>query len=652
MILYDQDFNFIGMSAETLAFLGYEDIDEFTSMHSDFADLFVKKEGFIHKFENFSWIHYILYSGAANKKAYVLQKNGDEAPVDITIKEVFLNHTYDGLRKIYSVKLINENFTKISKTDVHDNRSKKSSEFSLRNLTGEALDITHAPQSAETESPAPAPSMPESVDFKLDMPEIPERDKAQPHAQPDVKPQNETNDFVLNLPPLDEKPEIAPLHDAEATIPAHLNLDQDLTIEEPALQISEPDTSDIFKLDISATPEPVSEENTAEESIAPRQEEEEEHIPHISFGSVQSDSSEKKHTDMELFSFDLLKKEEKPEPAEEQHASLSEPQEINKTEISSSAKEVEQEGKAFSFDLFKKVASSEKEETPREPEAMAIVSDQNRDALIDQIKNDIAEIDSETPADLSEQNEAAMKLEQILAESRHENASESREEPPAPETTIKIEMTDQESDLTDKLQQHPQQAESESAEQTLFSRPQKSDQEHSFEKTLQDVFQIPASSQTSDSKRVGEENSEQELNHLNLLKDEEANQQSITKESLESQELDSEGDNEALKLPQLGTLGLDHDEELDFIEEFLEDTKASLGLIEEYLKLEDYDNIKYSLIKISSSAEILHFEQILEHARSMAEQCDKKAYDALQQELEKLRKTVARYKEHYATIVA
>ncbi len=616
MILYDQDFNFIGMSAETLTFLGYEDIDEFTSMHNDFADLFVKKEGFIHKFENFSWIHYILYSGAANKKAYVRQKNGSEAPVDITIKEVFLNHTYDGLRKVYSVKLINENFTKISKTDVHDSRSKKSSEFSLQKLTKEPINLP----ASEPEKPE-IPSTPEPVDFKLDIPEIPEPQEEVPVAT-DNAPQDDSQEFVLNIPPL------------EKSTP------------------SQEDADDIFKLDISATPEetpaaatPVTPSEAIEETHAhmfdtlqtEQTQNAEEDVPHISFGSTQEETKEEP---VELFSFDLLKKEETPV------SEVSAPEaDAAETEVEN-AEPAEAEAKPFSFDLFKKLADTTVEESTTEeaseeaadqPETSMMVPDEKRDALIDQIKHDIAEIDSEAQIDPTEQSEAAKKLQQILAESLRTERSEERSEKESAEAKEEMQIPAPE----------PENVPEESS-QTLFSRPQKSDQEHSFEKTLQEVFQVPASSETP---LRGEERS-QKSNHLNLSESEAETKLSVTKESLKSQNPDHVQEEEPLNLPKLGNLGLDHEEELDFIEEFLDDTAASLSLAEEYLRLEDYDNIKYSLIKISSSAEILHFEQILEHTRSMSQQCDAKAHDALQQELETLKKTVARYKEYYATIVA
>ena len=114
MILYDDKYNFLGMSSETLGFLGYEDINEFLSLNSDVANLFVRKEGFIYNFENFSWIDFVLFSGSANKSALITLKNGQETKVDLSIKEVHLANEMNGIRKMYGVKLISENFHEIS----------------------------------------------------------------------------------------------------------------------------------------------------------------------------------------------------------------------------------------------------------------------------------------------------------------------------------------------------------------------------------------------------------------------------------------------------------------------------------------------------------------------------------------------------------
>lgn len=90
MILYDKDFEPLGVSQDILNFLGYEDIDDFKTYATDVADLFVKKSGYIYKYENFSWISYILHSGTPNKSAIVRLKNGKEKEINLAIKELFL----------------------------------------------------------------------------------------------------------------------------------------------------------------------------------------------------------------------------------------------------------------------------------------------------------------------------------------------------------------------------------------------------------------------------------------------------------------------------------------------------------------------------------------------------------------------------------
>lgn len=90
MILYDNNFEPVGISQDILNFLGYDDMDDFRTYATDIADLFIKKSGFIHSFDDFSWIQYVLHSGAPNKSALVRLKNGKEKELKLSIKELFL----------------------------------------------------------------------------------------------------------------------------------------------------------------------------------------------------------------------------------------------------------------------------------------------------------------------------------------------------------------------------------------------------------------------------------------------------------------------------------------------------------------------------------------------------------------------------------
>ncbi len=90
MILYSKSGDFLGIGKDELSFLGYEDLDEFRSINSDVADLFVNKPGYIFKFKNFSWIDYALHSGAPKKSVILRLRTGNEIEVTLKIKELFL----------------------------------------------------------------------------------------------------------------------------------------------------------------------------------------------------------------------------------------------------------------------------------------------------------------------------------------------------------------------------------------------------------------------------------------------------------------------------------------------------------------------------------------------------------------------------------
>ena len=107
MILYSKNGDFLGIGKDELSFLGYEDLDEFKSIHSDIADLFVNRPGYIFKFKNFSWIDYALHSGAPKKSVIIKLKSGNEVEVPLKIKELFLYSPTDNEDLYYSVEFTN-----------------------------------------------------------------------------------------------------------------------------------------------------------------------------------------------------------------------------------------------------------------------------------------------------------------------------------------------------------------------------------------------------------------------------------------------------------------------------------------------------------------------------------------------------------------
>ncbi|HIP44899.1 MAG TPA: hypothetical protein EYG93_06170, partial [Sulfurospirillum arcachonense] len=102
MILYSKSGDFLGIGKDELSFLGYEDLDEFKSIYSDVADLFINRPGYIFKFKNFSWIDYALHSGAPKKSVIIKLKTGNEVEVAIKIKELFLYNPKENEELYYS----------------------------------------------------------------------------------------------------------------------------------------------------------------------------------------------------------------------------------------------------------------------------------------------------------------------------------------------------------------------------------------------------------------------------------------------------------------------------------------------------------------------------------------------------------------------
>lgn len=74
MLLYNQRKEFVGIDENDLSGLGFQNINELQNESNDFADLFVKKPGFIHNFKNFSWIDFILHSESDEAKAVIHAK--------------------------------------------------------------------------------------------------------------------------------------------------------------------------------------------------------------------------------------------------------------------------------------------------------------------------------------------------------------------------------------------------------------------------------------------------------------------------------------------------------------------------------------------------------------------------------------------------
>lgn len=143
MIVYDTNFNFLGISSDSLSLLGYEDISIFLESNQDVADLFIKKPGFIHKFNNFSWISYVLNGAAPTKDVLIQLKNGNQLHATLNITEIYTKDK----GKLYTVELSN---TVVAEQTISEEEfSKKESIFKIFDDSIEAPAIKNK-QSLET----------------------------------------------------------------------------------------------------------------------------------------------------------------------------------------------------------------------------------------------------------------------------------------------------------------------------------------------------------------------------------------------------------------------------------------------------------------------------------------------------------------------
>lgn len=101
MILYDQERKLLAISDELIDFLGFNSIDEIKKSINDIADLFEEKPGYIYNFKNFSWISYIISNPLKEHKA-ILNLKENNIEINLSIKTLI---SWDNKSNYYLVSL-------------------------------------------------------------------------------------------------------------------------------------------------------------------------------------------------------------------------------------------------------------------------------------------------------------------------------------------------------------------------------------------------------------------------------------------------------------------------------------------------------------------------------------------------------------------
>ncbi len=306
MVLYDKNHKFIGISSKTLSYLGYEDIKEFSSIHSDFANILVNKEGYIYNFSNFSWIDFILYSGSPNKSALITLKNGLEVEVKLSIEEISLPQPIENNSSFFAIDVTSE------AEEIEEERYEHTAPkgiFNLDNLMQPADKQAIKLQTPDNELEKEQIETLNNNSYKLDVPE--------------TKP-NKLNDKEFILDNYFENQN-------------NINLEQDNPVVEPTKKIETPHVEDSKKVEEDFTLNFLKSEKEEEPVVEPTKNIE---TPHV-------EDSKKVEED---FTLNFLKSEKEEEP-------LVEPTKNIETPHVEDSKKVEED---FTLNFLK----SEKEEEP------------------------------------------------------------------------------------------------------------------------------------------------------------------------------------------------------------------------------------------------------------------------------------------------
>ncbi len=91
MLIYNHEKKLIGIDEKDLNFLGFKNLASLKSEFDDFADLFVKRPGFIHNFKHVHWIDFVRTADDVDGTSKVIiEINGKQYHSEIKIESIYL----------------------------------------------------------------------------------------------------------------------------------------------------------------------------------------------------------------------------------------------------------------------------------------------------------------------------------------------------------------------------------------------------------------------------------------------------------------------------------------------------------------------------------------------------------------------------------
>lgn len=91
MLIYNHRKELVGIDESDLNRLGFKNLAELNAEASDFADLFVKKPGFIHNFKHVHWIDFIKAADDGAISKVTIQSKGKRYNANIQINSIYLH---------------------------------------------------------------------------------------------------------------------------------------------------------------------------------------------------------------------------------------------------------------------------------------------------------------------------------------------------------------------------------------------------------------------------------------------------------------------------------------------------------------------------------------------------------------------------------
>ena len=140
MILYDEFGQLLGADKESLELFGCCNIREFKEKVSDISDFFIKKEGYIHKFDRYNWIDFLNYSEEKIDKVLIRQEENKAVEAKVTIREIYNLIEINGSKTTYMIDFIEQ---KITTLEENLQEQKAIEEVSEEDLLEEKIELPY-----------------------------------------------------------------------------------------------------------------------------------------------------------------------------------------------------------------------------------------------------------------------------------------------------------------------------------------------------------------------------------------------------------------------------------------------------------------------------------------------------------------------------